>query len=152
MAARAGVSQTLLDAVRGLITQSEVVARAEARAAASRATDVAAAGARRVAVLGVAVLLGCYALGFALLSAYLALEPHMAPWIAALAVAAGVLVLAGGIAWVGARSPVTVEIDSLLTSGTSDLQRTHESTNSATGAARDDRARATVRSVRFPGG
>ncbi len=94
-------SETLLGAVRELVTQSEQVAKAEARVAVSRLGDVAVSGMRRTALLASAALVGSYAIGFVLHAVFLLLLRVMDPWIAALTVAGVLAATSGVLAWIG---------------------------------------------------
>lgn len=100
-------SQTLLGAVRQLVAQSEVVARAEATVAASRIADIAQAGIRRAVIYAFAGLSVAYATGFVLHAVYLLLLHVMPAWAAALAVAVGLSSLAVLLIWSASRGSST---------------------------------------------
>ncbi len=87
-------SETLMGAMRELVGQSERVARAEARVAASRLRDVARSGARRGLLIAVATFFSGSAVLYGLFAAYLSLATRMVGWQAALVIAASCVVLA----------------------------------------------------------
>lgn len=98
-------AQTLMGAMRELVTQSERVARAEARVVASRLGDVARVGSRRLMLVAATAILAIAAVSFLLVAAYVALASVVAEWIAALIVAGGSLCLAGLCGLVAKSAP-----------------------------------------------
>ena len=108
-------SDSLIGSVRELITQTERVARAEARATMSHVIDLAFASARRGSVLAVSLLFGVVAGNYAVFAGYLALSTRMEPWRAALVVAGALGAVAAVLGWLGLRGK------SPLKSGLSDL-------------------------------
>ncbi|MBC7841600.1 MAG: phage holin family protein [Gemmatimonadaceae bacterium] len=98
-------SQTLLGAMRELVTQSERVAKAEARVMASRLGDVARVGSRRVILVASALMLAGAAVSFLLVAAYVVLAARMTNWYAALIVAGGTTCLAVLCGWAAASAP-----------------------------------------------
>ena len=99
-------TQKLMGAMRELLTQSERVARAEARVVASRVGDVAQAGVRRIVLAVAAMMLATLAIGFLLIAAYDALSTHITAWQAALVVSGVSFALTALAAWAASSSPV----------------------------------------------
>jgi cytochrome c biogenesis protein CcdA len=96
-------SETLMGVMRELIGQSERVARAEARVAASRLRDVAQSGAKRGALFALSAVFGGTAMLYLLFAAFLSLARVMPGWQAALILAGSCVVIALGLAWVASR-------------------------------------------------
>jgi Putative Actinobacterial Holin-X, holin superfamily III len=112
-------SETLMGAMRELLEQSERVARAETRVAASRVVDIAQGGAKRGSLAAVAVVLASCSLLYLIHAAYLALATRIAPWIAALCIALGCALIAAVFARSAFRTlPIgAVESGPLLQTG-----------------------------------
>lgn len=107
-------SETLLSSMRELVSQSERVARAEARLTASRLGDLAQSGAKRGLLIVSAMTVAAAAIGFALHAIYLALAMHVVAWMAALIVAGGCTLLALMLAWAASRTELANVFDDEL--------------------------------------
>ena len=113
-------AERVMGAMRELLTQSERVARAEARVVASRVGDVAQAGARRLVLALAAMMSATLAIGFLLVAAYDALATRMPAWEAALIVSASGFVVTALLAWAASTSPS--DAPSLLPTVTKGIQ------------------------------
>lgn len=106
MAGARRTSQTLMAAMTNVLSQSERLARAEARAVASRVGDLAQEGAGRAVLVVTAGMLATLGVGFLLLAAYDAMSARLPRWEAALVVAGGSLVLAALVGWKAFSRPL----------------------------------------------
>ena len=97
-------AEKVMGAMRELLTQSERVARAEARVVASRVGDVAQAGMRRLVMIFAAMMCATLAIGFLLVAAYDALSTRVPGWEAALIVSAAAFVVTALLTWAASTS------------------------------------------------
>lgn len=93
----------MLDLMQDVIGNVQDIFRSELHLARAELKEEAAAAATPALLLGVGLVLGVHAIGLLLLALVYALAAYVAVWIAALVVGAGVAVVAGVMAGLGAR-------------------------------------------------
>ena len=103
-----GDPRTTGELVQDVIRETQTLFRQELELAKMELQEAAAARAQAVAALVVAGVLGLFALGFLLSAAAAALDDVVAPWLARVLVAVGLLLIAG-LAALFARGRATVE-------------------------------------------
>lgn len=96
-------NRSMAEVVQDIIGNVQEIIRSEFRLAKAETREEISKAAKSSVVLGAGLLLAVYAVGFLLLTIMYALETTLAPWLAALIVAVGVMIVAMVAVRVGRR-------------------------------------------------